>query len=193
MVLKHMNKGKNIKQQNTKSMTCEAYISPNVEWSLEPSTWFGQTLLTGTVWFILTQIFTKPIAWTLTIWGYNIITFVFFHAILGDPFNPEYSGLTFWEQLMIQLKGSSGMSFFTLFPVMLFLCGARLAKFNNALFILNFISLILVVTPKIIVYVMYYNKAKKQQKKEKTSKKKEQKNKTTRDRPQKNKNPAETK
>ncbi|KAI5192301.1 hypothetical protein NEMIN01_1930 [Nematocida minor] len=157
-------------------MTCEAYISPNVEWSLEPSTWLGQTLLTGTVWFILRQIFTKPIAWTLTIWLYNIVTFVFFHAILGDPFNPEYSGLTFWEQLMIQLKGSSGMSFFTLFPVMLFLCGARLAKFNNALFILNFISLILVVTPKIIIYVMYYYKTKQEQEKKKTQKIRRKKN-----------------
>ncbi|KAH9385889.1 uncharacterized protein NEMAJ01_0785 [Nematocida major] len=141
-------------------MTCEAYISPNVEWSLEPSTWFGQTLLTGTVWFILTQIFTKQVAWSLTIWLYNIVTFVFFHAILGDPFNPDFSGLTFWEQLMIQLKGSSGMSFFTLFPIMLFLCAARLAKFNNALFVVNFLSLVFVVLPKVLVYVMYYRKAK---------------------------------
>lgn len=162
----------------SKDMTCEAYISPNVEWSLEPSTWFGQTLLTGTVWFILTQIFTKPIAWTLTIWSYNIVTFVFFHAILGDPFNSEYSGLTFWEQLMIQLKGTSGMSFFTLFPVMLFLCGARLAKFNNALFVLNFISLVLVVTPKLIIYVMYYYKSKEEKNKvQKPRRKKSENNK----------------
>ncbi|EIJ87296.1 hypothetical protein NEPAR06_2059 [Nematocida parisii] len=146
-------------------MTCEAYISPNVEWSLEPSTWFGQTLLTGTVLFILTQMVSKSIAWTVTIWLYNIITFVFFHAILGDPFNPEYSGLTFWEQLMIQLKGSSGMSFFTLFPVVLFLCGARFAKFSNFLFIVNFISLVLVVAPKMLVYMVYYRKTKNEKKK----------------------------
>ncbi|KAI5137991.1 hypothetical protein NEAUS06_2430 [Nematocida ausubeli] len=146
-------------------MTCEAYISPNVEWSLEPSTWLGQTLLTGTVLFILTQIFSKPTAWSLTICLYNVITFVFFHAILGDPFKPEYSGLTFWEQLMIQLKGSSGMSFFTLFPVMLFLCGARLAGFSNFFFLVNFLSLVLVVTPKIYVYALHYRKTQQEKKK----------------------------
>ncbi|KAI5186137.1 hypothetical protein NEHOM01_1302 [Nematocida homosporus] len=141
-------------------MTCEAFISPNVEWSLEPSTWFGQTLLTATVWFILYQIFSKTTAWTLTIWLYNIVTFVFFHAILGDPFNQEYSGFTFWEQLMIQLKGSSGMTFFTVFPIVLFLCGARLAKFNNFLFVINLSSLIIAVLPKLIIYIRYYRQAK---------------------------------
>ncbi|KAI5171153.1 hypothetical protein NEFER03_0555 [Nematocida sp. LUAm3] len=139
-------------------MTCESFISPNVEWSLEPSTWFGQTLLTATVWLILYQIFSKTAAWTLTIWLYNIITFVFFHAILGDPFNQDYSGMTFWEQLMIQLKGSPGMTFFTLFPIVLFLCGVRLSKFNNFLFISNFLSLVLVVAPKLYIYVKYYRK-----------------------------------
>ncbi|KAI5179763.1 hypothetical protein NEOKW01_0226 [Nematocida sp. AWRm80] len=144
-------------------MTCESYISPNVQWSQEPSTWFGQTVLTGTIWFIFTQIFSKSVAWTCTIWLYNIITFIFFHAILGDPFNQEYSGITFWEQLTIQLKGSSGMTFYTLFPIVLFLSSIRLTHFNNILFLFNLVSLLIVILPKVIIYIRYYqyNKTKK--------------------------------
>jgi len=153
-------------------MTCESYISPNVEWSQEPSTWFGQSLLTATSLFILCQIFSKPVAWSIAIFLYNTITFIFFHAILGDPFNQEYSGMSFWEQLMIQLNGSSGMTFFTVFPIFLFLLAARLAQFSNILFALNFLSLATVITPKILVYMKYYNvkNTRKEQEKKKAAK-----------------------
>lgn len=137
-------------------MNTELYVSPNVEWSLEPSTWFGQSLLVVAVLLALLQIFETQMAWSLTIWTYNTVTFIFFHAILGDPFNADYSAITFWEQLMIQLKGSSGMTFFTAFPILLFLAGARIAKFNNFVFLLNFLSLLSVVIPKLLVYIRYH-------------------------------------
>lgn len=136
-------------------MTCDTIISPNVEWSLEPSTWFGQTLLTVTVWFILLQIFSRAVASTITIWLYTFITFIFFHAILGDPFNPDYSGMTFWEQMMIQLSGSSGMTFFTIFPIALFLCAARFSHFTNIFFVANLFSLVFSVGPKVLMYIKY--------------------------------------
>ncbi|KAI5191168.1 hypothetical protein NECID01_1337 [Nematocida sp. AWRm77] len=137
-------------------MTCESYISPNVEWSLEPSTWIGQTLLVATGWFIFYQLSSKTIAWSCTIVLYNIITFLFFHAILGDPFNQEYSSLTFWEQLMIQLEGSSGMIFFTVFPILLFLCGVRFSNYSTVALVINSISLVIVLLPKVRVFIKYY-------------------------------------
>lgn len=139
-------------------MNADLYVSPNVEWSLEPSTWFGQSLLVVAVLLALLQIFETQVAWSLTIWTYNMVTFIFFHAILGDPFNAEYSTITFWEQLVIQLKGSSGMTFFTAFPILLFLAGARIAKFNNSLFLLNFFSLMSVIIPKFLVYIRHQKK-----------------------------------
>lgn len=137
-------------------MTYESYISPNVEWSLEPSTWIGQTLLVATGWFIFYQLSSTTVAWCCTIFLYNAITFLFFHAILGDPFNQEYSSLTFWEQLMIQLNGSSGMIFFTLFPILLFFCGVRFSHFNTFGFCLSLSSLLVVLAPKVLVFVKHY-------------------------------------
>ncbi|OAG29018.1 hypothetical protein NEDG_01157 [Nematocida displodere] len=119
-------------------------------------------------------MFSKQATWSITIWMYNIITFVFFHAILGDPFNLEYSGLTFWEQLMIQLKGSSGITFFTAFPIVLFLFGARIAQFNNVLFLFNLLSLIIVICPKVLLYIKYYRKHKNKKHQKKRNRDKQQ-------------------
>lgn len=130
-------------------MACESYISPNVEWSLEPSTWFGQTLLTFTVQFVFSQIFSRQVSWTLTIVIYNLVTFLFFHAIMGDPFNQEYAHFTFWEQLVDQLEDSSAKTFFLTFPIVLFLLGTRFARFNNVFFTINLLSVLLVVVPKL--------------------------------------------
>lgn len=137
-------------------MTCESYISPNVEWSLEPSTWFGQTLLTFTAWFIFSQIFSVQMSWTLTIVIYNLVTFVFFHAIIGDPFNQEYAHFTFWEQLEDQLDDSNARTFFLTFPIVLFLIGARFGRFSNVYFFVSLISVLLVVVPKLPFYIRKY-------------------------------------
>jgi ORMDL family len=139
-------------------MTCESYISPNVEWSQEPSTWFGQTLLVLTGLFIFSQIFSPQLSWTLTIVTYNLVTFVFFHAIIGDPFNQEYAHFTFWEQLVDQMEDSNAKSFFLAFPIVLFILGTRFGGFSNLFFMVNLSSLLLVVVPKLPFFIRKYKR-----------------------------------
>lgn len=124
-------------------------VSSNVSWTIHKGSWIIHFVITGLIALSLTQVFGKNYGLQISVICYNIISFMFFHWIIGDPFTSEYGDCTFWEQMALQLGESSSLKFLALYPVFLFLVVHRTVEWNRKLFFTAFISLMLVVVPKL--------------------------------------------
>lgn len=123
-------------------------VSQNISWTIQKGSWAIHFILTFVFWITLVELVGREWAWQLTVISYNIITFVFFHWIVGDPFSTEYRDFTFWEQMAVQLGQSSTLKFMAVYPVLLFMLVTRIVTWDIRLFCVAFISLLLVVVPK---------------------------------------------
>ena len=127
----------------------DAYLSQNVSWTIQKGSWLIHLIVTFILWITLSQIFGHSIGWQLTVITYNIVTFIFFHWIVGDPFDTSYREFTFWEQVTEQLEHSSTLIFMSVYPVILFMVVSRIVVWKIKLLIVAIISLALVVVPKL--------------------------------------------
>lgn len=123
--------------------------SQNISWTVEKGSWLVHFIITFVIWIILSEIVGSSQAWQLTVIIYNLITFIFFHWIVGDPFSTEFREFTFWEQMAVQLGHSSTLIFMSVYPVFLFMFASRMAEWSTKLFCVAVVSLILVVVPKL--------------------------------------------
>jgi len=125
------------------------YISQNISWTIEKGSWAIHFIITLLFWFVFAQAFGNSIAWQLTVICYNILTFIFFHWIVGDPFDTSYREFTFWEQIAVQLNHTPTLIFMSIYPVLLFMFATHVAEWSYKLYIIAIISLLLVVVPKL--------------------------------------------
>lgn len=123
-------------------------ISENISWTIKKGSWIVHILFTITLWLIFTQLFNCKIGLQLTVIFYNLITFIFFHLNVGDPFDNTYKQFTFWEQMVVQLGDTNTLKFIAIYPFVLFIISLRLDNWNNGLFIIALISIALVIIPK---------------------------------------------
>jgi ORMDL family len=124
-------------------------ISENISWTVQKGASVMHFILTFLICLILTQAFGYNMAWQLTVIIYNILTFIFFHWIVGDPFDTNYRNYTFWEQITEQLEHSYSLIFMSVYPVLLFMAVNRIVVWNTWLFYIAVISLAFVVVPKL--------------------------------------------
>ncbi|KAI5149304.1 hypothetical protein ENBRE01_0821 [Enteropsectra breve] len=127
----------------------EICVSQNISWTIQRGSWTMHFILTFFFWIVFSQIFGQNKGWQLTVICYNIITFLFFHWIVGDPFDSNYRDYTFWEQITVQLKHTPTLIFMSVYPVLLFMLANRMAVWNTPLYFIAIISLVLVVVPKL--------------------------------------------
>lgn len=102
-------------------------ISQNVAWTVHKGSYLIHLLITFLLLIIFLSFLPQKESIYLTIITYNIITFIFFHWILGDPFAEIYSNLTFWEQMNEQLVYDQTILFMGLYPILQFVVGTRIA------------------------------------------------------------------
>lgn len=124
-------------------------ISSNVSWTIQKGSWLVHFVITGLITLLFTQAFGRNKGLQLALILYNCSSFLFFHWIVGDPFNSEYKDFTFWEQMNIQLEDSSSLTFMALYPIVLFFAVHRLVEWEKSLFFIASISLLFVVIPKL--------------------------------------------
>lgn len=124
-------------------------ISSNVSWTVQKGSWMIQIIVTVLISMLFTQLFGSNLGLQVSTIFYNICSFIFFHWIIGDPFDTAYKECTFWEQMAIQLEDSSTLTFMALYPVLFFMFVHRMVVWNTKLFYIACISLTLVVIPKL--------------------------------------------
>jgi len=124
-------------------------VSQNVAWTDQKGSWLIHMTITFLLLVILAQIFGINKAIQLTILFYNCITFIFFHWIIGDPFEERFEGHTFWEQMTEQLEYSESTLFVGLYPAIIFIIGNHLVVWNKVIFYASLFSLCLVMIPKL--------------------------------------------
>lgn len=90
--------------------------------------------------------------WTLTNLTYNIGSYIMFHQVKGIPFefnNGAFDNLTMWEQIDDGDQYTPTKKFLMLVPIGLFLISTHYTNYNLNLFILNGVSCLCVVIPKL--------------------------------------------
>lgn len=125
------------------------YYSDNIAWVLQKGSWILHFVLTFLIYTVLGQIVSYNKSLQLTLITYNIVTFIFFHWIVGDPFDKNYREFTFWEQLSEQIDANSTLIFMSVYPIILFTIVSRCVKWNIYLYIISLITLFLVTIPKL--------------------------------------------
>ncbi|KAK6866998.1 Protein ORM1 [Candida tropicalis] len=92
--------------------------------------------------------------WTLTNLTYNIGSYIMFHQVKGTPFefnSGAYDNLTMWEQIDNGDQYTPSKKFLMLVPIGLFLISTHYSSYNLNLFIVNGISCLCVVVPKLAI------------------------------------------
>ncbi|CAK9439972.1 uncharacterized protein LODBEIA_P40720 [Lodderomyces beijingensis] len=90
--------------------------------------------------------------WTLTNLTYDIGSYIMFHQVKGTPFefnSGAYDNLTMWEQIDNGDQYTPTKKFLMLVPIGLFLVSTHYSRYNLYLFLLNGLSCLCVVVPKL--------------------------------------------
>ncbi|KAG8230830.1 hypothetical protein J437_LFUL010227 [Ladona fulva] len=129
--------------------------NPNTVWLQSRGLWLSYIVGVLTLHLILLSVplLTIPMAWTLTNLIHNSCHLVFLHIIKGAPWIPQDQGycrsLTHWEQIDYGCQFTSTRKFLTVVPIVLFILTSFYTKYDTYHFIVNFISLVVVVLPKL--------------------------------------------
>lgn len=123
-------------------------VSDNISWTVQKGSWITHITVTIVCLLILRTFFESHLALQLTVLIYNIGTFIFFHWIVGDPFDHNFYDCTFWEQMSEQLSDTSSMIFLGAFPVILFILCNHIVRWGKLFYPCVF-TLGLVVVPKL--------------------------------------------
>ncbi|KAJ9588243.1 hypothetical protein L9F63_018407 [Diploptera punctata] len=129
--------------------------NPNTTWLQSRGLWISYALGILTLHLILLSvpILSVALAWTLTNLIHNACHFVFLHILKGAPWIPQDQGdsriLTHWEQIDYGQQFTATRKFLTVVPIILFLLTSFYTKYATSHFIVNFISMVLVVLPKL--------------------------------------------
>ncbi|CAG7820070.1 unnamed protein product [Allacma fusca] len=129
--------------------------NPNVSWLNSRGMWLTYSIVVTLLHLFLLSVpfLSIPVAWTLTNLIHNSINFVFLHVLKGAPWEPQDQGLarrlTHWEQIDYGVQFTSTRKFLTIFPIILFFLASFYTRYDPRHFILNFVTLLFVVIPKL--------------------------------------------
>jgi len=103
--------------------------------------------------FLSLPFLSVAMSWTLTNVIHNALMFVILHIEKGTPFETADQGksryLTVWEQLDYGVQFSASRKFLTIIPIILFFLASFYTKYDVYFFVVNAISLLTVLIPKL--------------------------------------------
>ncbi|EGW30595.1 uncharacterized protein SPAPADRAFT_143516 [Spathaspora passalidarum NRRL Y-27907] len=133
-------------------------LNPNVNanWVHQKGAWIIHIVLIIflKIFFNFISVLDNDWKWTLTNLTYNIGSYIMFHQVKGTPFefnSGAYDNLTMWEQIDNGDQYTPSKKFLMLVPICLFLISTHYSRYNLNLFILNGISCLCVVVPKMAI------------------------------------------
>nr|XP_044996388.1 ORM1-like protein 1 [Jaculus jaculus] len=125
-------------------------VNPNTRVMNSQGMWRTYALGVGLLYIVLLIIpfFSAPV-WTLTKIIHNLGPYVFLHALKGTPFEAPDQGkgrlLTHWKQLDYGVQFTSSLNFY----LYRYFLTSFYTKYDSTHFILNTVSLLRVLIPKI--------------------------------------------
>ncbi|XP_065560145.1 ORM1-like protein 3 [Artemia franciscana] len=129
---------------------------PNTSWLASRGMWFSYVAGVLGLHLVLLSIplWSTSTAWTLTNIIHNLCVLVFMHSLKGAPFTQLDEGnsenRTHWEQIDVGVQWSITKKFLTVIPIALFFLASFYTKYDKLHFVINFISLLTVLVPKIL-------------------------------------------
>uniref|UniRef100_A0A182VTB6 ORM1-like protein n=2 Tax=Myzomyia TaxID=59140 RepID=A0A182VTB6_9DIPT len=129
--------------------------NPNSSWLDSRGLWLAYVLGITIFHIVLLAIpFVQiPYAWTITNISHNLAHLYFLHSIKGAPWMSIDAGenrkYTHWEQINCGEQFTTTRKFLTAAPIILFLLTCLYTRNDNDHFIVNFISLVVVLVPKL--------------------------------------------
>lgn len=124
-------------------------LSQNIAWTVHKGAMLAHSLIIFLGYLILRSLLDcNNTALMVTPLFYNLITLIFFHLIVGDPFDSSFGTLSFWEQMVEQIGYRSTTMFFMLCPIGLFFIVNHIVVWNLTMYILNIISLVIILIAK---------------------------------------------
>lgn len=130
-------------------------VNPNTRVMNSRGIWLAYIILVGLLHVVLLSIpfFSIPVVWTLTNVIHNLAMYVFLHTVKGTPFETPDQGkarlLTHWEQMDYGLQFTSSRKFLSISPIVLYLLASFYTKYDAAHFLINTVSLLSVLLPKL--------------------------------------------
>lgn len=145
-------------EPDTQDTKIDQQINPNLnaDWVHYKGAWIVHIVIICLlkVFFNFISILDNNWRWTLTNLTYNIGSYIMFHQVKGTPFefnNGAYDNLTMWEQIDNGDQYTPTKKFLMLVPIGLFLISTHYSNYNLNLFILNGVSCLCVVVPKLAI------------------------------------------
>ncbi|XP_049809945.1 ORM1-like protein 3 [Schistocerca nitens] len=129
--------------------------NPNTNWLDSRGLWISYAVGMLVLHLILLSIpvFSVAFAWTLTNIIHNLCHFFFLHFVKGAPWVPQDQGdsreLTHWEQIDYGEQFTVTRKFLTVVPIVLFFLASYYTRYATGHFIVNFVSMMLVLLPKL--------------------------------------------
>ncbi|XP_042330422.1 ORM1-like protein 3 isoform X1 [Sceloporus undulatus] len=135
--------------------TAHSEVNPNTRVMNSRGIWLSYVLGIGLLHVILLSIpfFSVPVVWTLTNIIHNMSMYIFLHTVKGTPFETPDQGkarlLTHWEQMDYGVQFTASRKFLTITPIILYFLTSFYTKYDRIHFIINTISLMSVLIPKL--------------------------------------------
>lgn len=132
-----------------------SYPNPNSYYFNSKGIWLTYIIVVAILHYIFNSLpfLTVAMAWTLTNVVHNLIMFIILHIEKGTPFETTDQGksrfLTVWEQIDAGEQFSPSKKFLTTVPIVLFFLASFYTKYDTYHFVVNAISLLSVLIPKL--------------------------------------------
>lgn len=145
-------------EPDTQDTKIDQQLNPNVnaDWVHYKGAWIIHfvIILILKIFFNFLSMIDNDWRWTLTNLTYNIGSYIMFHQVKGTPFefnSGAYDNLTMWEQIDNGDQYTPSKKFLMFVPIALFLISTHYTNYNLNLFILNGVSCLCVVVPKLAI------------------------------------------
>lgn len=135
--------------------TAHSEVNPNTRVMNSRGIWLSYVLAIGLLHVVLLSIpfVSVPVVWTLTNLIHNLGMYIFLHTVKGTPFETPDQGkarlLTHWEQMDYGVQFTASRKFLTITPIVLYFLTSFYTKYDQVHFILNTVSLMTVLIPKL--------------------------------------------
>ncbi|KAM5212681.1 ORM1-like protein 3 isoform 2-T2 [Hipposideros larvatus] len=152
------NRGQEQRQERGSRMnvgTAHSEVNPNTRVMNSRGIWLSYVLAIGLLHVVLLSIpfVSVPVVWTLTNLIHNMGMYIFLHTVKGTPFETPDQGkarlLTHWEQMDYGVQFTASRKFLTITPIVLYFLTSFYTKYDQIHFILNTVSLMSVLIPKL--------------------------------------------
>merc|ERR550534_231061 len=114
---------------------------------------YALVITIGHLFLLSLPFFTTATVWTVTTVVHNVAMYFFLHHVKGAPFETYDEGksrrMTHWEQIDAGELDTGTRKFLTLAPILLFIFASYYSDYNHLHFVINFLSLMLGVLPKV--------------------------------------------